>query len=167
MSSAAALQVETCSSCFRGSPQRIPSVFQRFTWFTSNLWNFQGPYPVLLITNQLLFWKGFDSSCCIRRKDVDDVEMFERRIHVSPDTLDEVYYFVQIQKITKKPCQMAGDADDWHPGRSVDTDSANGGICLALCVHRHAQTKLKLRNVSMGQDSEDAKDAVVTYCHSR
>ena len=62
---------------------------------------------------------------------------------------------------------MAGDADDWHPGRSVDTDSANGGICLALCVHRHAQTKLKLTNVSMGQDSEDAKDAVVTYCHSR
>ncbi len=41
---------------------------------------------------------------------------------------------------------MAGDADDWHPGRSVDTDSANGGICLALCVYSHAQTNLKRKH---------------------
>lgn len=93
MSSAAALQVETCSSSFAGSPQRILSVFQRFTWFKP----LELPRAISRLVNQLLFWKGFGSSCCTRRKDVDDVEMFERRIHVSPDTLDEVYYFVQIQ----------------------------------------------------------------------
>ena len=59
MSSAATLQVKNCSSCFTGSLKyfkRIASVLQRFTWFTSNLWNFQGPYPVL--STNSLFGRG-------------------------------------------------------------------------------------------------------------